>query len=704
MNARTLSVRYALLGVLIAVALVYGPGLTGPFVFDDGPNVLEPPGVRMQGLDWPSVRAALASNSAGPFGRPLAGLSFALNHLAGGFEPLGYKVTNLAIHLACVLLGALLVRRLLAVAPPVFPVSRTAAPWTVSAAAALLWGLHPINLTSVLYVVQRMTSLSALLVLAGLLLWLAGRMRLGGKRPGGVVLMLAGLAVGVGLGAFAKENALLMPLFAGVIELTLLGGNRATLRASTRAGLRLFWMILLAVPAVAAATVLVLQPEILTSGYAGRPFTLGERILTQARALWLYVSLIGMPDISRFGLYHDYFQLSRSLFDPPTTLVAVIGWILAVTAAWQVRRRAPWLTFGVLWFLAGHAMESTIVPLELVHEHRNYLPSLGLIAGVTISAAALPLRAPLRVALTAGVASMLAMVTAVRAYTWSEDTSIIQALYRHHPNSAAANRMMGEVALKRAANPVQAVAFYTRAAQLAPHETGYAMWPIVLRGALFLRPAITGSELDSIEHALRNRPLTPSTLYILRGLTDCVDRGIPDCKGMEGTVARWLVVARQRTQQDERRQMLTVDLARVLLATHRLDEGAAMMREALAEAPDDGLYLTLAANFSLLAGRYDEADGFLDSAQSAEPYPDSQAHIIELRTAVRERRQAVANPRGVRLDPGSAGGADGMGSAAAPAPANAQAAAAAADPRLANSAAAVGAVVPTPPPATPQSP
>ena len=165
--------RLALAGLLALVMLAYLPGLRGPFVFDDYPNIVNNPTVAVTTLTAQNLYTAASSNTSGPLGRPLAALSFALDHYrAGGFYPLAFKLTNLAIHLLNVLLVYALVGR----------VARRLGAGEGSAAVALftalLWGLHPLQLTSVLYVVQRMTSLSALWVLAGGWLWLVGRQRL----------------------------------------------------------------------------------------------------------------------------------------------------------------------------------------------------------------------------------------------------------------------------------------------------------------------------------------------------------------------------------------------------------------------------------------------------------------------------------------------------------------------------------------------
>ena len=166
----------ALLATLALVALAYLPGLRGPFVFDDYPNILNNPPVALTELTPQALRAAALSNTSGPLGRPLAALSFALDHYrAGGFYPLAFKLTNLAIHLLNVLLVYALAGRL---------ARRLGAGEMAPAVAlfcALLWGLHPLQLTSVLYVVQRMTSLAATFTLAAMLCWLQARERWAGR-------------------------------------------------------------------------------------------------------------------------------------------------------------------------------------------------------------------------------------------------------------------------------------------------------------------------------------------------------------------------------------------------------------------------------------------------------------------------------------------------------------------------------------------
>ncbi len=180
MTVTSPSMRKAFTGLLIAifVTTLYWNGFYGEFFFDDEVNILLLEGIQLTELSLHSAYDAMTSGIAGPTGRPIAQLSFALNHYFSGFDPFAFKATNLAIHLATGLLVYLVARHLLAS--------------TVFAGfAAMLWLVHPIQLTSILYVVQRMTSLATLFLLAGFYLHMIGREHTG--RKGTVLLLLAWL-------------------------------------------------------------------------------------------------------------------------------------------------------------------------------------------------------------------------------------------------------------------------------------------------------------------------------------------------------------------------------------------------------------------------------------------------------------------------------------------------------------------------------
>src|SRR5690242_2440402 len=204
----------ALFGALLLAVLVYAPGLSGGWLFDDYPNIVDNRGVQPTTASVATLAKAALSSPSSEFKRPLASLTFAANYLAGGLDPWGWKLVNLGIHLLNGLLMFLLARRLLSGSDGREARRRTGWPAALIAAG---WLLLPINLTGVLYVVQRMESLANVFVLAGLLGYVAGRQRmLAGHR--GLLLCTASLVVPTALGLLAKETAVMLPLYAALTE------------------------------------------------------------------------------------------------------------------------------------------------------------------------------------------------------------------------------------------------------------------------------------------------------------------------------------------------------------------------------------------------------------------------------------------------------------------------------------------------------
>jgi tetratricopeptide (TPR) repeat protein len=88
-----------------------------------------------------------------------------------------------------------------------------------------------------------------------------------------------------------------------------------------------------------------------------------------------YISLLVWPHPSRLNLLHD-FPLSYSLLDPPSTLLAIVAITgLLATALW-IAKKDRVVAFLILWFFGHLVLESSIIPLEIIYEHRTYLPSI----------------------------------------------------------------------------------------------------------------------------------------------------------------------------------------------------------------------------------------------------------------------------------------------------------------------------------------
>lgn len=349
--------------VLLLTVAIYSPGLHGPFLLDDTGN-LEPLSRWFHGqLGWQGV---VLGNRSGPTGRPFSMLTFLLDvQRAGNLNAFTFKPTNLVIHLICGALVFLLCREILRAVewPP------QAQRW-VPVALMAIWLWMPIQVSTVLYVIQRMAQLSALWTLGTLVLYLYARRRLGvSSSLGNLALLWIGVPALAIIATLSKENgALALPL-AAVAEWTLFD-------KSTRGrAITAFFVVSVLIPWTCAAAYIAFFPHYFSRGYAVRDFTLTQRLLTEPRILWDYVITSFVPSGERMGIYHDNYRVSKNLFSPWTTLTSILAWATLATWAIWWRKRAPLFAFGVTAYLVAHIVESGPIALELYFEHRNYLPS-----------------------------------------------------------------------------------------------------------------------------------------------------------------------------------------------------------------------------------------------------------------------------------------------------------------------------------------
>lgn len=308
-----------------------------------------------------------------------------------------------------------------------------------------MWALHPLNLTGVLYVVQRMTSLCTLFGLGALVLYAAYRSRT--SRPhqsqlplleGGLVALL--VSVCLALSVLSKETGVLfLPLLLW-IELCVF-----RFRVNGTAGRILKWDLrksTLWLVAIAAAYVVIFKlPAMLSPAtFWGRDFSLVERGLTESRVLIFYLRLFLLPSNAALSLFHDDFSISRSLVYPPSTALALAALALTSAVAWVLRKRFPELGFAWGWFLIAHSLESTVFPLELVYEHRNYFAIIGLLILVPMALGRVekPRSKKLFVTLLAGYLALLGFVTHVRALQWSNHVDWAALEAANHPQSPRA--------------------------------------------------------------------------------------------------------------------------------------------------------------------------------------------------------------------------------------------------------------------------
>lgn len=416
-----------LLILLAGTLAVYWPGLSGPFLFDDFPNLAglgNFGGVR----DWESLQQYVLTGIAGPTGRPLALLSFLIDDNAWPSEPHSFKYTNLLMHLLVGVLLLVVLRQLLhARREP--DRMRTDA---IALATAAFWLLHPLNVSTVLYVVQRMAILAAAFSLLATIGYLYGRARLATTPHRAHVWMAASLLSGTLAATLCKENGALTPILVLVLEVTLLRtapGPRPH---------RIFSALFLWLPLAALGGYFLREwlNGHLAGGYGARSFTLGERLLTQARALWEYAGYWLIPRPGQRGLYADDYVASHDLLTPWTTLPAVAGLCIVLVLAIRMRTRLPLFAAAVLYFLGGHLIESSVIPLELYFEHRNYQPAM--LLALPVVSAIFQLSQRLRTALLALLLAVPTLLTAWQISIWKDGVALALYWANIHPDSMRA--------------------------------------------------------------------------------------------------------------------------------------------------------------------------------------------------------------------------------------------------------------------------
>ncbi len=335
---------------------------------DDPPNITENYPLHITNLLPETLWQTLFAKPFAPvtLERPVAYLSFALNWFVGQDNPFGYHLVNLLIHILTAFFLFATTRLLLQT-----PRMRHLAERDVLAIAllsAVLWAINPVQTQAVTYIVQRMASMTALFFVLAVHSYLLARRAATSRQRWGHLLCCA-LFFLLALGS--KENAVTLLPSLLLIEWLFLKRDDWFAKLLFRLLVAANLLLLL------AATYYIVDHgylQSLTSPIGSRPFSLGERLLTQPSILLFYLSLLLYPSPARLSIDHS-FPLSTSLLQPWTTLPAILAVVGLIVLGLCSRKRWPLLSLAILFYFINHAVESTIIPLELIFEHRNYLPS-----------------------------------------------------------------------------------------------------------------------------------------------------------------------------------------------------------------------------------------------------------------------------------------------------------------------------------------
>ncbi len=357
--------KWFILSVLVILGCLVYSNTTGvPFYFDDIKNIEKsfaffPDRISVDDLNANRMITLFSD-------RPVSYISLAINYYFGRYDSTFYHVVNTAIHILAGICLYFLILTTLTLSTFQHNIKN---PGVIAFFTSLIWLVHPIQTQSVTYVVQRMNSLAAMFFIVSLLLYVRGRIASGTGKQRALfsVSILSGiLAIG------SKEIAATLPFFIILYEWYFLQD------------LSMVWLKKHMAFILGACVVFIILVHIymgpnifkgILASYAIRDFTLMERVYTEFRVVIYYISLLIYPDPSRLSLLHD-FELSSSMFDPATTILSAGAIVCTIIAAIYLARKQRLLSFSILWFFGNLIIESSVIGLEIIFEHRTYLPSM----------------------------------------------------------------------------------------------------------------------------------------------------------------------------------------------------------------------------------------------------------------------------------------------------------------------------------------
>lgn len=423
--------------ILSLVCVSYSNSLKSPLVLDDGAVFIEVERLNIEGFSLESLQQ-LSTNKFGK-SRLLPMFSFAFDLRFGQGSIVQFHLTNIIIHLLATSALYILLQGIVRTS-----VGRQSlffmSPHHFCLFVTAIWALHPVQTNAVTYLAQRMTSMAAMFYLASLAFYVHARIRGAGICR---YILYAGCLCSATCAFLSKENSATLPLAVLLVEFIFITPD---LCRRIIVFTKWYYWIFLAIVILLLFPVGIGSWDDIMSFYDMRSFTMSERLLTEFRVVAFYISLMALPLPGRMNLEHD-FSISSSLISPPTTILSFMLITGLLIWGWRVRKTQPLISFGVFWFLLNLVIESTIIPLELIFEHRLYLPSVGffIVFIVFIDQARLSVRRYDRqmfqriVFLGVAICAIaLSLLTTMRNHTWRDFVSLTSDCVRKSPNKPRA--------------------------------------------------------------------------------------------------------------------------------------------------------------------------------------------------------------------------------------------------------------------------
>ena len=410
------------IAIIGACILAYIPAIKAGFIWDDDLYVTENP--LLTAPD--GFHRIWFSNDSPSQYFPLTYSTYWVEHRLWGFNPMGYHVVNVAIHIINALLVWLVLRRL-----------SIPGAWFASA----IFALHPVNVESVAWITERKNVLMLLFSLLSVLCWM--KFALDNKSVRRANLFYAGSLFLYVLALYSKTTACTLP--AALVLILWLKHIPLTLKR---------WLQIAPFVAIGIVTGLVTmwwEKYYQGTGLVNLGLSLTAKLLIAGRALWFYLGKLFWP-------LNLTFSYPRWHIDPAEIWqyawpVAGVS-VLACLWLWRKRLGRGLLT-AMLFFVA------TLVPMlgffslytfvySFAADHYQYAACIGPIALVAAGGALVLRRAggkgKMLVASTAGVLLLtLGVITSRQVRIYMDEETLWQDTLVKNPASWLAHNQMGGI-------------------------------------------------------------------------------------------------------------------------------------------------------------------------------------------------------------------------------------------------------------------
>lgn len=474
-----------LLIIFSITALLYWQGLNGPFLLDDVQNLC---GAKIRDPSWQEWFRVSFANNSGPFGRPLSVASLALNEYWLGSEAFGYKLINVCLHLTI----GLLIYKLIYQLSVQLESNNDKTASIIALITTFIWLIHPLQVSTVLYAVQRMAQMGTFFLVLGMLFYVQGRVKLS--------FLCWPLAI------LSKETGVLLPFYLLAIEYFIENAKHPNPKKLHHL------LIISTLTALFSVAYYLNHYALYYQDFINKGYTLGQQIFTQIEILGFYIRLIFLPKLSHMSLFQDDFPIVTQI--SWTLLFSITFFLSLMLVIFLTRKKYPILAFGVSFFFISHLIESSVLPLELVFEHRNYLAILGLIFIPSYYIGKSIIRVFNLFIIISPLLIILCFMTFIRIQSWSNAELFLKLELLEHPNSPRAQVEWANFLLENN-EFAQADIHLNLAHSLAPNNAGVILHRILIQCE---QPHGDKKMIQQALNDIQYKTITPYAILVLDNL------------------------------------------------------------------------------------------------------------------------------------------------------------------------------------------